>query len=258
MIATMVLVGLTAACNDKGGDNNGWTKVVREKKIVDNITYYFPAEVNVERREAAILESQNSIKENLQIIGEEDFSNEMDIEFVESRDQMLKYGGMRAQGMAFPERNTFFSLLKDDDSLIKHEMMHMMSMYKWGRPPQSSTWMNEGLATYAGGHCFDYTLEEIYKYFIQSGKLIATADLAKNFYRFPDMITYSQSAFISKYLIERHGIEKFTRLWREGFERMESVYGFDHITLETEMAEHINDMHPSDVDFDWELFDAGC
>jgi len=257
-IAPLLVVSLTIGCSDQAGNDDEWTKIVREKKTVDNITYYFSSETEVSRRNAAILESQTSIKENLELIGETEFTNEMDIEFVASREEMLKFTGMGAQGMAFPDRDTFFTLLKDEGSPIKHEMMHMITMYKWGTPPSSSTWMNEGLATYSGGTCSDYSLEEIYKYLIQSQKVMSMYDLAGNFYGSPDMITYTQSAFVSKFLIDKYGIEKFILLWKGGFGEIQSIYGFDSDALEVEMGKHVNKLHPSDIDFDWEKFNEGC
>jgi len=150
-IILLTLVGFMLSCSNESNDKNEWTKITREKKTVGNITYYFSSQVDIARRNAAINECQNSIVENLTLIQETEFTNEMGVEFLESREEMLKYTGMGAQGMAFPDRNIFFTLLKDKGSPIKHEMMHMITMYKWGTPPGTSTWMNEGLATYSGG-----------------------------------------------------------------------------------------------------------
>lgn len=101
-----------------------------EAKTINNITYYFPSEVKIPRRNLAIAECQKAIEENLKLIGETEFNNTMDIEFVKSRKEMLKYTGMGAQGMAFPDRDVFFTFLKDTGSPIKYEMMHMITMYK--------------------------------------------------------------------------------------------------------------------------------
>ncbi len=83
-------------------------KSQERRKKIDNITYYFSSKIDISRRNSAIQECQNSITENLKLINETNFTNEMDIEFVESRKIMLKYTGMVAQGMAFPDRNTFY------------------------------------------------------------------------------------------------------------------------------------------------------
>lgn len=243
--------------NEIGKDE--WTKMSTEKKTLKNITYFFPSEIDFKRRSSAIKECQQSIEENLKLIEETNFDNKFDIEILRTREEMLKYGGMAAQGLALPESNVMFTLLKDGkNSPIKHELMHMITMYKWGNPSSSSTWMNEGLATYSAGTCFEYSLEEIYKYFIQSNKLISIDKLTKDFYGNPDMIAYTQSAFISKYLIANYGIAKFRELWKSGFEKFDVIYGFDSKTLETKLIDHVNKKYPKKINFDWEKFNKGC
>lgn len=257
-IVVILLTGFIVSCSNNSEKNGEWSKITRERKKIDNITYYFSSKIDIIRRNSAIKECQNSITENLELINETDFTNEMDIEFVESRKQMLKYTGLGAQGMAFPDRNTFFTLLKDKGSPIKHEMMHMITMYKWGTPPETCTWMNEGLATYSGGTCSEYSLSEIYKYFIQSKKVIAMNNLADNFYDNPDMVAYTQSAFICKYLIDHYGLEKFKLLWKKGFNELQSIYGFNNEQLEINLSEFVNKKHPTEIEFNWEVFNEGC
>ena len=254
----LILSLCSCAAQKKSTNEENWTKITTETKTINNITYYFPSEVEIPRRNLAIEECQKAIEENLKLIGETEFNNIIDVEFLRTRKEMLKYGGMAAQGLALPESDVLFSLLKDKGSPIKHEMMHMITMYKWGTPPTSSTWMNEGLATYAGGTCFKYSLEEIYKYFIQSDKLIAMDKLSQDFYKNPDMIAYTQSAFICKFLIENYGILKFKELWKNGYEKLNEIYGFGSQTLEKNLKDYINRKYPTNISFDWEEFNKGC
>ena len=115
----LLLILSFCSCNaqKKAIDNENWTKIATEIKTVNNITYYFPSEVEIPRRNLAI-------EENLKLIGETEFNNIIDVEFLRSRKEMLKYGGMAAQGLAYPDRDVFFTLIKDTGSPIKHEMMH--------------------------------------------------------------------------------------------------------------------------------------
>ena len=259
-LTNLLLILSFYSCNaqKKAINDENWTKITTETKTINNITYYFPSEVEIPRRNLAIEECQKAIEENLKLIGEKEFNNIIDVEFLRSRKEMLKYGGMAAQGLAMPESDVLFSLLKDTGSPIKHEMMHMITMYKWGTPPTSSTWMNEGLATYSGGTCFKYSLEEIYKYFIQSNKLIAMDKLSQDFYKNPDMIAYTQSAFICKFLIDNYGISKFKELWKSGYEKLNEIYGFDSKTLENTLKDYIKKKYQKNLNFDWEEFNKGC
>lgn len=254
----LILSIYSCSAQIKATNDENWSKIGTETKTIKNITYYFPSEVEIPRRNLAIEECQKAIEENLKLIGETEFNNIIDVEFLRSKKEMLKYGGMAAQGLAFPESNVLFSLLKETGSPIKHEMMHMITMYKWGTPKTSLIWMNEGLATYSDVTCLKYSLEEIYKYFIQSNKLISLDKLSEDFFANPDMIAYTQSAFICKYLIDHYGISKFTELWKSGYEKLNEIYGFDSKTLENTLKDYINKKYPKDIDFDWEEFNKGC
>lgn len=83
-------------------------------------------------------------------------------------------------------------------------------------------------------------------------------NLADNFYGNPDMIAYTQSAFVCKFLIDNYGMEKFKLLWKKGFNEMISVYGFDNQQLEMNLAKYVNEKYPTDIEFDWEEFNKGC
>ena len=238
--------------------NKLWIKAIREYKTIDNITYGFHSEVSIKEREADIALCQKSIKEDLELINEKEYTTAIEIEFLASRKEMLKYTGLAAQGMAMFDRNAIFMIHKTKNSPIKHEMMHMISMQKWGDTAESSHWMNEGLGTYAGGTCSSYSLEEIYKYLLQSGRLIPMNELANNFYGYNDMITYTQSAFIVKYLIDNYGFEKFSSLWKNGFEKFESIYGMDFKIFESKIEAEILIKYPKEIIFNWKEFNKGC
>lgn len=53
------------------------------------------------------------------------------------------------------------------------------------------------------------------------------------------MISYTQSAFISQFLIDNYGISKFKELWTGGYEKLNEIYGFDSQTLEQTLKDYI-------------------
>ncbi|PKB17655.1 peptidase MA family metallohydrolase [Flavobacterium sp. 5] len=240
------------------GQNKEWLKVIREHKTVENITYFFDSNVPYKEREFDIELCRKSIKEDLAIINEKEYKKVIEIEFLTSRKEMLKYSGLGAQGLAIFERDIIFMIHKNQNSPIKHEMMHMISMDKWGDTAESSHWMNEGLATYAGGTCSKYTLEEIYQYFMQSGKLIPMNTIANDFYSANDMITYTQSAFLVKYLIDTFGFDKFSKLWKEGYNNFNKIYGFEFEQMQNQIKSELKIKYPKDIEFNWEEFNKGC
>ncbi|MGK0326112.1 MAG: hypothetical protein ACJA2M_002411 [Polaribacter sp.] len=88
-------------------------------------------------------------------------------------------------------------------------------------------------------------------------KVIAMNNLADNFYGNPDMVAYTQSAFICKYLIDNYGLEKFKLLWKKGFNELQSIYGFNNEQLEINLSEFVNKKHPTEIEFNWEEFNEG-
>ena len=190
------------------GQNYNWTQETINYVQVDSITYYFPSNVNLENRIKAIEDCKNAITENLTLINESEYTKTIDIVFVNSREEMLRYTGKKSRGVAYYFRNAVFSLTNQNDSPIKHELMHMISVETWGVPANSSLWIYEGLATYSAGYCSDYTLEQVYQYYLQSDKIISLDSLASNFRNYNDVISYTESAFLVKYLIDNFGFDK--------------------------------------------------
>jgi len=236
--------------------DNSWKKITKEQKIIKNIIYTFPSEVTKDDRKDYIQLCEKSIAENLAILNETNFTNKMDIEFLNSRDEMLKYTGRSAQGRAMYQSNAMFSLLTKN-SPIKHELMHMIATYKWG--DSADYWIDEGLATYSGGTCSNYSLEDIYQYYIQSGKLIPIESLTSDdFGKFNDMISYTQSAFIVKYLLDNYGHTKFKKLWLEGFKNFKNIYGVEFQVVQSKIDNELKVKYPNGVIFNWEEFDKGC
>ena len=58
------------SCSLETKNTTDWIKISKEKKTVDNISYYFPSEVDISRRNLAIEECQKAITENLNMIND--------------------------------------------------------------------------------------------------------------------------------------------------------------------------------------------
>lgn len=255
-IFTTIILVISIFPNTLFAQKNSWKKVNKVQTTIENITYTFPAEVNKQNRQKLIQLCEKSIKENLEILKETEFTNKMDIEFLNSRHEMQKYAGFPSQGRAVFQSNAMFSLMTKN-SPIKHEMMHMIAYYKWG--DSADYWIDEGFATYSGGTCSNYSLQEIYQYYIQSGKLIPYISLmSDDFVKYNDMISYTQSAFIIEYLLRNYEIDKFKSLWKEGAINFSKIYGFSLEVLENRISADLKIKYPKNIDFNWEEFDKGC
>ena len=258
-IIIFILAFIVIGCQQQNKNKSGFSEDVRLTKTIGNVTYYFPDKIDLKVINQSVEVCENSIVENLKLISETEFNDTIDVEFLLSRKEMKKYTGRSVTGIAQAERNTMFSLIGEGiNPPIQHEMMHMITMIKWGTPPKSNDWINEGLATFAGGTCSNYKLEEIYTYYLQESELIGLSNLTSDFYIHPEMKSYTQSAYLCKYLIDNYGVDKIKQLWKGGFEKFREIYGIEYVDLEEEIRKKINSKYPDKINFDWEDFKKGC
>ena len=175
---------------------------------------------------------------------------------------MKKYTGMTPAGIVFLDHNIVYVVASDDPNEvgppIKHELMHMMSMTSWGYPVNDSIWMNEGLAAFAENNCNGYTDAQVYRYLYQHDMLIPMEDLASGFHRQPEMIAYHQAAYIVQYLLEHYGVEKFRKLWNQGFASFEEIYFFSFRKVEMAMDKKVKRDYPRSPEINWKVFQEGC
>ena len=229
----LVSITLLLACsqnqnNTKKTWENGWKKEGQVLKSIKNIHFNFPDKgLAFYKKEDFVEECLRSMESDAKIIGLAPFTDTIHIRFLSSRHEMKKLAGMTASGMAHPHIQTLFIVASSNEKVkppIKHELMHLIAMLKWGYPHYTSTWINEGLATYAEDYCNGYSVSEIYRYFLQTEKLIPIDSLVTNFHRQAEMIAYHQSAYVVEYLLKNYSIKQFKRLWSEGFDKFQSIY----------------------------------
>ena len=182
---------------------DGWEKEGQVLKSIKNVTFNFPDNgFAYDRKSDYVKQCFEAMQSNIQIIGLDGFSDTIQIRFLRSRDDMFWFAGREAGGIANPHINTLY-LVADGEKTppIKHELMHLIAMLEWGYPHVSSVWINEGLAAYAEDNCNGYNIAQIYRYFIETDKLIHIDSLTSDFYAQSEMIGYHQSAYVVEYLL---------------------------------------------------------
>ncbi len=223
-----------------------------------NITYSFPDSLPDVQRNTLKQKCSRSITENLVIISENSFTDSIDIRFVKDRKAMRQYTGMGAAGIALPEIKTMYCLADENAAPIKHELMHMIAMLKWGEPHSSSTWMNEGLAAFAENNCNGFNDEQIYRFFSFKMMLLSVDSLTTNFYGQPEMIAYHQCGYMVQYLLQQYGVEKFKLPWQKGFAAFENIYHIAFPVVNKLLDEKAAKDYPAAPAIDWEVFKKGC
>ena len=241
---------------------SGWKKEGQVLKSIANVNFNFPDSGSAfENRNELINECFEAMQSNIQIIDIDKFTDTIQIRFLRSRNDMNVLTGMYATGMALPHIKTLYVVADSSEKVkppIKHELMHLIAMLEWGYPHYTSTWINEGLATYAEDNCNGYSVSEIYRYFLDTDKLIHIDSLTTDFYRQPEMIVYHQSAYVVEHLLKNYSLNQFKRLWQEGFNSFESIYSVSFQEMKEELDKSIQKEHPEAPNIDWETFKEGC
>ena len=132
-------------------------------------------------------------------------------------------------------------------------------MNTWG--PSTSRLLIEGSAVYADNEChFENPILTINAHYLQSNQLVPLNDLIHHFDELAfknDVLAYLQSAGVFKYLYEQYGVEKIKKLWVNGFENFQTIYGFSVQQLETDWLNFIKTVVIPE-DFDADKLKDGC
>jgi hypothetical protein len=241
-------------------ENAGWKKDTQVFKTIKNVNFNFPdSGFAFNNKEDLIKESFDALKIDSQLIGLKEFYDTIFIRFLRSRIDMFPLTATKASGNAYPHISTLYVVANENQKPpIKHELMHLIAMLKWDYPTGTSTWMNEGLATYAENNCSGFNVAELYRYFMENDKLISMDLLASDFYKQPEMIAYHQSAYIVEYLLSNYTIDQFKQLWIGGFEKFEEIYGVPYTTVKIDLENKIMEKYLTVPKIDFEKFKKGC
>lgn len=265
-IAIISMLIMMIGCTEKEKqseviENDGWIKETKVSKFIKNINFIFPESgYAFDNKEVLISRSFDAIEHNIKILGKAEFNDTIYVRIMSSFDEMFVYTGTRAGGNAYPYWSTL-NIVANEDEInppIKHELMHLIAMLDWDYPRRSSTWMNEGIATFSANECNGNSVAEIYRYLLAKDKLISMEDLSSDFYDQSEMVGYHQSGYIVQYLLENFSIEQFKRLWIDGFEKFEEIYRISYANVKSDLEKAILKDYPEVPKIEWEVFNNGC
>ena len=242
-------------------ENDGWIKETKVSKMIKNVHFIFPESgYAFDNKEVLISRTFDAIEHNIKILGKTELNDTIYVRVMPSFDEMFEYTGTRAAGNAYPNWSTINIVANEDEvnPPIKHELMHLIAMLEWDYPRRSCTWLNEGIATYSANECNGNNVAEIYRYLLEEDRLISMEDLSSDFYSQSEMIGYHQSAYIVQHLLENYTIDQFKKLWIDGFEKFEEIYGVPYSKVKTDLDNVVLEKYPNVNEFDWETFNKGC
>ena len=166
----------------------------------------------------------------LQLIRAQDFPDRIHVFLVDSLPRMKALRGSAGYGGAIAKIRVVFAVVNaTNNGCSTHEICHVIASAVWGKPER---WLDEGFASYSDERWV--RRDVIAARFAAEDRLLPLETLARDFLKHPEELTYIQSSSLVGFVIKRHGLEKFKRIWRGGFERIPKVLGFDATELERE------------------------
>lgn len=244
-------------------------------KDVGEFKFMVSPTISAEDREKAIEDTKMYMSENLALLNETDFAGFLEIILFCSDDE-YRYALSDSSfiGTASTEfkNNISYSYVKsvygNQYNPLKHELMHVVHLSKWGERNYSNgfkmEWLLEGLAVYANPEaysCDGYTLEERYLYYLQTDQLYTEKDLdvfPRKDVSYSGKRAYNQSGYIVQYIIENYEVEKLKQLWQNGMPDFEKIYGITFAQMIDKINTDLKQKYPDKVDFDEERIKKKC
>jgi hypothetical protein len=180
---------------------------------------------------------------------------------LKSREQMKRITDYPVRGWTDPVARTVLLVRRSPSNQgERHEIAHVLSHNLWGHSDDWNTtgWMSEALATYAGGPCSGHSIDEIVAYVDRQGELIPLDSLAPRFRAYDDLLAYLQAGSFFGYVRETYGLARVRALWEQGFDHFERIFGKLPSAVDAEWRKHLRASYP-DPKVDWALLKKdGC
>ena len=197
----------------------------------------------------------------LRVLGATEFEPRIDVFHLKSKDQMKRITDYAVGGWTDPVARTVL-LVRGSASNQgeRHEIAHVLSHNLWGHSYDWGTtgWMSEALATYAGGPCSGYSIDEIAAYLDRHAELIPLDSLAPKFRTYNDLIAYLQAGSFFGYLRETYGLAKVRTLWEGGFEQFATILKKSPSAVDADWRKYLKASYP-EPKVDWaSLKKNGC
>lgn len=244
-------------------------------KDVGEFKFMVSPTISAEDREKAIKDTKMYMSENLALLNETDFAGFLEIILFCSNDE-YRYALSDSSfiGTASTEfkNNISYSYVKsvygNQYNPLKHELMHVVHLSKWGERNYSNSfkmeWLIEGLAVFANQEtysCDGYTLEERYLYYLQTDQIYPEKDLdvfPRKDVSYRGKRAYNQSGYLVSILYKDYGVEKLKQLWQSGMPDFEKIYGITFAQMIDKINTTLKDKYPEKIAFDEERMKKKC
>lgn len=230
-------------------------------KIDGKIKYFVDPITNIDQRNTIVKKTKQYLAENLKLLNESTLNDSIYLVIVRDGKMIeyLKHPWLSVlKGEQDMSVNMLICIYSDNQDAIQWGLMDMILKIKWGGQNNSSGWLHKGLVYMSNlgrDNSEGYSLENKYTFLLQNSKLLSNDQLLEQSDIDLSLIPYanSQSVYITKYILEKYGIEKIKILLIEGMSQFEKIYGlsFDNIILT--INQNLNNKHTKSINLDKEI-----
>jgi hypothetical protein len=233
-----------------------------QTRKTDHFRIHFqPGSYAADHIDQFVKDAEQARANGLRVLSATKFEPRIDVFYLKSRDQMKRITDYPVSGWTDPVARTVLLVRASGANQgERHEIAHVLSHNLWGHSYDWGTtgWMSEALATYAGGPCSGYSIDEIVAYLDQQVELIPLDSLAPKFRTYDDLVAYLQAGSFFGYIRETYGLARVRALWEQGFDQFETILEKSPAAVDAEWRKHLRALYP-EPRVDWApLKKNGC
>lgn len=202
-----------------------------------------------------IRHARTAVEHAVELLGADGWEGPVRLVYLESPDEMEQAVGRPVRGgWADAGANAALLVTYDDGaSDVLHEVIHVVSMRRWGPAARPGMWLQEGLAEWgAGADCGDVPHGRLDRYLHERGDGLSVAELTGRFRQHSDRVTMPQATTLVGHLMDVHGLEAVRGLWDRGIGEAEAVLGYGSKELERRWRAWVEERHEPATEEEWD------
>jgi hypothetical protein len=175
-------------------------------------------------------------------------SQPMELFLVSSREQARQLAGRGTMGTAVPGELTAVFVADPTRRLaFRHEIMHALTLLQWGTQ-RTGSWLQEGVAAWAGGGCHGHSVDEVAAGFLRDGTLPPLDSLAAHFWETDELHGYFTAASAVGFLARTRRPHAVRYLWVTMPAPGEHPLGENGAAMEAAWRRHLQAVAPARID----------
>jgi len=222
-----------------------------------NTRIHFPRGTFAEANQTAIRErAEESRNTVLRRLAKPDYSEILDLFYVDSREDMAVLTGTPVTGYAYFDDSAVVLVFNETwRAFERHELTHVVTLGTWPEPAGMA--VVEGLATYVDGECGGYPNGRVIRAIQEKEGLIPLETLAGDFRGQRDLTAYLQAAATIEFMVRKEDPEVIRLLWDQGLQFAPSLLEISTGDFERDFREWLSSAFEPIPAKAWEAISGG-